>query len=123
MQIEILARHFPMTDALHEYITRRLEFALGTKYEHIQLVKVRLSDVNGPRGGKDKCCHIRVVMPKHTEIVIEDTEFDLYVAIDRAADRASRAVARKLNRNRVISRTHSIAGRSVTATFGHPDFI
>jgi ribosome-associated translation inhibitor RaiA len=33
-------------------------------------------------------------------VVIEDTESDLYVAIDRAAERAERAVVRRLERLR-----------------------
>ena len=32
--------------------------------------------------------------------MIEDTETDVYVAIDRAADRAGRSVARRLERQR-----------------------
>ena len=61
---------------------------------------VRLSDINGPRGGADKCCHIQVVLPQLPDVVIEDTEVDLYAAIDRAADRAGRTVDRRLARHR-----------------------
>jgi hypothetical protein len=33
-----------------------------------------------------------VVLTHHADVVIKDTEADLYVAIDRAADSAARAV-------------------------------
>lgn len=100
MQIEIQARNFSLTDSLREYIERRLGFALSTRDEHILRIAVRLSDINGPRGGADKCCQIQVVLPHLPDVVIEDTEVDLYTAIDRAADRAGRTVGRRLARQR-----------------------
>ena len=112
MQIDIQARNFLLTNALREYIQRRLGFALSARDEHIQCVMVRLSDVNGPRGGRDKRCHIQVVLSQLADVVIEDIEFDMYIAIDRAADRAGRTVNRKLDRQRDNERTtglHDIA--------------
>jgi putative sigma-54 modulation protein len=100
MQIDIQALNFSLTRALEKYIQRRLSFALSNKDDHIQRVVVRLSDINGPRGGADKCCHIQVVLPQLADVVIEDTEVDLYSAVDRAADRAGRTVGRKLARHR-----------------------
>jgi ribosome-associated translation inhibitor RaiA len=92
MQIDIHAPNFPLPDALRSHIEQRLDFALSARDDHIQRVLVWLSDINGPRGGTDKCCHIQVVLTHHADVVIKDTEADLYVAIDRAADSAARAV-------------------------------
>jgi len=100
MQINIQARGFELTDGLHEHTARRLQFALGWAGHQLRKVSVRLSDENGPRGGKDKRCRIRIDFPGAQDVVIEDTEADLYVAIDRAADRAGRSVARRLERQR-----------------------
>jgi len=100
MQLDIQARNFQLTKALRNYIKRRLGFALSSKNNHIQRVQVRLSDINGPRGGADKCCHIQVLLPHIADVIIEDTETDLYAAIDRAADRAGRTVERRLARQR-----------------------
>ena len=58
MQIDIQARDFTLTNALRVHIDRRLCFALSSRDDHIQHVIVRLSDINGPRSGADKCCHI-----------------------------------------------------------------
>jgi ribosomal subunit interface protein len=104
MQIEIQARDFPLTEALNAYIERRIKFVLSSRYDQIQRIIVRLSDINGPRGGIDKCCQIHVTLPKLKDIVIEDIESDLYVAIDRAADRAGRTVNRRLIRQLVKNR-------------------
>ena len=100
MQIEIQARDFSLTPALRSHVVRRLGFALSTRYDRIGRIRVRLSDINGPRGGSDKCCQLHIIMPGQADIVIVDTQANLYVAIDRAADRASRAVSRSLARLR-----------------------
>ena len=107
MQIEIQARDFNLTHSLREHIQRRLGFALSTRYQHIQRILVRLSDINGPRGGIDKCCQIQMVLPQQADVLIEDTETDMYVAIDRAADRASRTLGRRLTRQRDRNRAYS----------------
>lgn len=100
MHIDIQARSFSLTDALREHIRRRLGFALSSRDEYIRRVMVRLADVNGPRGGNDKLCHIQVVLTHISDVIIEDTEVDMYAAIDRAADRAGRTVGRRLARKR-----------------------
>ncbi len=61
---------------------------------------MKLSDENGPRGGEDKRCRVRVGVDGPQDVVVEDVESDLYIAIDRAADRAGRVVARRLERQR-----------------------
>ncbi|MEN8206414.1 MAG: HPF/RaiA family ribosome-associated protein [Pseudomonadota bacterium] len=108
MQINIQARNFSLTDALRSHTERRLGFALSARDDHIQRVIVRLSDINGPRGGADKCCHIQVALAHLPDVVIEDTEADLYAAIDRAAGRAGRTVGRRLVRKRIKGRTSSL---------------
>ena len=108
MQINIQAQNFHLTSALRGHVERRLSYALSTRDEHIQRVTVRLSDVNGPRGGEDKCCRIMVVLPHLHDVVIEDTMSNLYCAIDRAADRAGRTVGRRLSRQRDKGRSSAL---------------
>ena len=104
MQIEIQARHFPVTQALRRHIERRVGMALGSCCRHVKRILVRLSDINGPRGGNDKRCHLEVILPGQPAVVVEDTEADLYVAINRAAARAGHAAVRRIGRKRNISR-------------------
>ena len=104
MQIDIQARDFSLTDALRSHAERRLCFALACFDDHIQRVAMRLSVINGPRGGADKRCHLQVVLDGLPDVVIEDIEVDLYVAIDRAVNRAGRTVARKLDRQQSLLR-------------------
>jgi putative sigma-54 modulation protein len=77
---------------------RRFELALSRFHGRIRSVAVRVVDVNGPRGGVDKRCHVtvRLAAPKRT-LVIEDADADAAVAIDRLADRTARTVARTVD--------------------------
>jgi ribosomal subunit interface protein len=102
MQIDIQTRNFDLTNALNNYAERRLRFALTWADDRIQRIIVRLSDINGPRGGEDKRCQLQVVLAGLPDVVVEDTEASLYFAIDRAADRAGRTVMRKLNRKQTL---------------------
>ncbi|TRZ70667.1 MAG: HPF/RaiA family ribosome-associated protein [Rhodocyclaceae bacterium] len=100
MRIDIQASGFNLTDGLREHTERRLHYALSWASDDLRKVVVRLSDINGPRGGNDKRCRIQIPFSGGADVVIEDTEADLYVAIDRAADRTERAVVRRMERMR-----------------------
>lgn len=98
MQIDIQARGFKLTAGLRARAERRLRFALGSTSSRVRSIVMRLADENGPRGGQDKRCTIRADLPGIPPIIIEQQECNLYVAIDRAADRAGRAVSRRLEK-------------------------
>jgi putative sigma-54 modulation protein len=100
MRIVIQANGFVLTEALKTYTEQRLASTLGWAGDRMRKLAVSLSDINGPRGGIDKRCKIQVQLGGGREVVIEDTEADLYLAIDRAADRADRAVVRRVARMR-----------------------
>lgn len=100
MNIIIQAQGFELTDALREHTLRRLRFSLHWAGRDVKQVEVRLSDINGPKGGLDKRCHLQFRLANATDVSIEDTEDDLYVAIDRAIERSKRSITRKLERKR-----------------------
>ena len=116
MNIDIQSRGFSLTTALRSHVKRRLGFALSTRYDQIKRILVRLSDINGPRGGNDKCCRLHVVLPGQADVVIEDTQADMYVAIDRAADRVSRTVSRKLARIRGRKRNRLLMSQALLSS-------
>lgn len=105
MQIDIQARGFKLTEAIRQHTERRLRFAMGSMQCGSNGILVRLSDENGPRGGMDKLCLIQVTFPGASPVVIEDVQSNLYTAIDRAADRVGRTVARRLQRLRRVRRS------------------
>ena len=99
MQLDVRGHNLEVTVALRDHVTKRLRFALGRVATRLERVAVRIADVNGPRGGVDKRCRVRVVLPGRS-ITIDELDRDLYVAIDRAAERAGRAAERALARLR-----------------------
>ena len=70
MQIDIQTRNFDLTHALRSYAERRPRFALTSADNHVKRIMVRLSDINGPRGGEDKRCHLQVVLAGLADVVI-----------------------------------------------------
>jgi len=100
MNIQIHAQDFTLTEGLREHVARRLAYALNHGQDIVSRIIVRLSDINGPRGGLDKRCGIEIRLKGASAVAIEDTEADLYVAIDRAAERAGRTLDRRLARQR-----------------------
>ena len=116
MRVTIQTSGFDMTDALRSYTEQRLASALGWARHHMHRLAVSLSDINGPRGGVDKRCRIRVKLAGVPEIIIEDVEADLYAAIDRAAERADRAVVRQVERARQFAHTRPPAGNDLSDT-------
>jgi len=103
MRLRIQGRGFCLTDGLRAHVERRLAFALGRRRGQVRSVTVLLDDVNGPRGGVDKRCRIVVQLSASGDVRLEQLDPSLYTSIDRAADRARRAVARKLGRRRRVS--------------------
>jgi len=100
MQTSIQSLGFALTEGLRDYVMKRLAYSLNHGDGQITRITVRLSDINGPRGGADKRCLIELRLKAAQAVVIEDTEADLYVAIDRAAERAGRTLERRLARQR-----------------------
>ncbi len=104
MRLTIQASGFSLTEALRSHTEQRVATALGWARQHMRQLVVYLSDINGPRGGIDKRCRIQVQLGTGREVIIEDTEADLYLAIKRATERAERAIVRQLQRNRGFGR-------------------
>ena len=104
MQVDIRTRKIEVDEALRAHVARRLRFALGRFGERIAKVMVRFEDANGVRGGVDKQCRIDVALRPSGNVLIKDIDADLHAVVDRAADRAARAVDRDLQRRRDAGR-------------------
>jgi putative sigma-54 modulation protein len=97
---DLRGHHLSVSNALRRHAERRLAFGLRRFDRWIGGVKVRISDVNGPRGGMDKSCQIMAEMLPTGLVRVEATDSDAYVVIDRAADRLEQAVRRHVWRIR-----------------------
>ncbi|WP_428034652.1 HPF/RaiA family ribosome-associated protein [Amphritea sp.] len=100
MKINLKVRHVSIKKGLEEYIRRRMTFALASRYDQTDQIDVTLSDINGPRGGEDKRCQVRILIAGQRDILIDDVRQNWQEAIDSAASRASRTLTRRLARIR-----------------------
>ena len=114
MRMHVRSRGFELTDALRAHAERRLLFALSRFGRRLQSVLLRIDDVNGPRGGADKRCQIVARLAPWGDVRVEELDGDLYAAIDRAADRLARAVARETARRREMRLLPETRGRRET---------
>jgi len=77
MNIQIHAKDFSLTEALRAHVTRRLAYALNHGQDVVSRTSVRLTDVNGLRGGVDKSCAIEVRMKGAADLIVEDVQDDI----------------------------------------------
>jgi putative sigma-54 modulation protein len=57
MKIDIRTQGLALSDGLHEHIERCLNYGLDWSHQDVSRVVIRLSGINGPRGGNVKRCH------------------------------------------------------------------
>src|SRR3954466_6526965 len=88
-------------DERRDYIGRKLGMKLGKFSGSIERATVRLSDTNGPKGGRGQRCQIRVVISGLPSVVVNETDPTLPRSIDRAVDAAAIAVRRRVQRRRL----------------------
>jgi len=95
---------------LLSYAKRSVQFALSRSLPVATTVTVRLSDLNGPRGGTDKCCKIELrVAGWHA--FTEATHSDSRAAIDLACARMAGVVRKRQQLARGASRRSPVATR------------
>ena len=96
------------------YIRRRLGEKLGKYADSIERVTVRLEDVNGPRGGVDQACRIKVVLSGMPSVVVEHNAASLKPAVTAAVTAVERAVRRAVERRRARP-LRSTSGGNITS--------
>lgn len=89
------------------YIRRKLGMKFAKFASSVERVSVRIEDTNGPRGGVDQVCRIKVVLSGLPSVIVEQRDAMLVAAIDGALTASERAVRRSLKRRRMkpIKRT------------------
>jgi ribosome-associated translation inhibitor RaiA len=98
------------------YLRRKLARRLGKFADSIERVSLRTEDVNGPRGGIDRVCRVKVVLRGLPSVAIEKRNAALNAAVALALDGVERAVRRRLQRRRMKPlRRAAVAKRSVAS--------
>ena len=100
MNIQLRGGETDVSKPLRAHAERSLLFALRRFVDRIGRVTVWLADVNGPRGGIDKCCRIDVRLRPTGSAFAAEAASDAYTAIGRASGRVGPAVARRIARDK-----------------------
>ena len=109
LDILVRSQKVEVTAALRIDIERRIALALGRFGDQVGRVIVDCSESSDPLDGGGKRCQIAIDLPR--AVRVQDTDPDLLTAINRAADRAARSVARALDRERDGQLAYPVVGR------------
>ena len=99
MKIEVRGKGIEVTAGLREFVERRAHFSLGRRSDQVDRVQVWLEDVNGPKGGDDKRCRVKLAGPGLSDKVVESCSGDLGAAVFDALERAARVAGRAHERS------------------------
>jgi len=101
MPVHIRAAQGDLRPVERDYVRRKLSIKLAKYARSIERISVRLEDVNGPRGGVDQSCRIKVVLRALPSVVFESRDAALNAAVDTALAGVERAVRRSVQRRRM----------------------
>ena len=107
MRIHVRAVNIDLGTKVRAEIENRVRSSLGRLAHRILRVAVRITDQNGPRGGRDISCLIEVRMRPRGRLFVEETDFDLAGAVNGASDAAAGSVVRTLEKARDLRRRPS----------------
>jgi len=117
MDIRSHASHFPLSREDETYIRSRVIFALTTNQPDIGTVNVWLVDIPATTSRGSNHCRIEVTFINGQSIIGDSSASDLYVAIDRAVDRAAWKTARSLESRTLSAHQHRPAGTGDNSRF------
>ena len=101
MQIELRESNVSVLEPLRDHVERKLGLATRRFEREIATVVVRIVDINGPRGGLDKCCRMIVRFVDARACFVEATDADAYAAVTTAAARLDERISRMASRRRL----------------------
>ena len=81
-------------------VSRQLQYLLGRYRAVTMRVRVRFSDVNGPKGGMDKRCVVSVKLRHAGEITITGEGVSYFEVFQASFERLVRSIRRELAKQR-----------------------
>ena len=93
MQVLFKSQH-PQATELSDLAEHRVRFVLRRIGWLVPRAEVQMSDVNGPRGGIDKRCQVKLRTDGAGSVVVASVASDWRTALDNALTRATRFLLR-----------------------------
>lgn len=97
MKIDVQNCLSEIDQSINEHIQRRLRLALSKMAAYISSITFIISDVIDQNDKTKKHCSLTLSLYRMPNIVIEETQADLYFVIDRVIQKATRSLSRKLS--------------------------
>lgn len=94
--------------SLRHLAVNRARFVMRRLSALVPRATVTLEDINGPRGGIDKRCHVELKTEKLGTVVITATADNWRTALDKALGRAAQALRRMWQRERHPARLKAL---------------
>lgn len=100
VKIDITMQPTFADNKISSQIDRRVRLALSRFRAAIQNVTIRITDINGPKGGVDMRCVVVVKLTPAGEIVVQGQGKDVFSAFNYCLPRVSRTITRSIARRR-----------------------
>ena len=101
MRIDVQSRGFSLSQALQQAIEGEARQYAAECARAPGLIRVRIYDNNGPRGGVDKSCLVQATLPRRGKsVIVSHVDADMYRAIAVAFSKLTRATHAFLERRR-----------------------
>ena len=113
MKLTIVDRDKCLTAPLRNLARRRLLFALARFDSKLDEVTLTVHDLNGPKGGVDKRCQLRVKLHHGEDLILSNLDSTVEAGISRLAERAGRTIARRISRWQDSYRRRRFSGVSL----------
>ena len=97
MNCDVRLHQVDLANAFRAYVERRLLFKLGRHAEHVRTLRVRLTEQESTASGA-KLCFLAAKLVPSGELIITETNSDLYTAVSRAIERLKTALRRNAER-------------------------
>ena len=103
MKLDIRTRHLVLSPQARDEVRHRIAIAFARISPWIRTVDITITDINGPKGGADKQCRIRIRGRSIPSVVVEHVGTETLATIAIAAERAEHVIVRKLGRRRAFA--------------------
>jgi ribosome-associated translation inhibitor RaiA len=90
MKIQVNTQNVLLADWMRELMEQRIQRVLGRFTHRVEKAIVTFEDLNGPRGGLDTQCRLRLLLRPRGEVNVSAVGASVYMALRDAAQRAKR---------------------------------
>lgn len=98
MLVTIHSQGIELTDELREHANSKARLALGLYIDKIHRANIFLTDLNGPKGGEDMNCKIKLTIYGQAPIIVEETAVNIGDAINICSHKVKRTLSRRFER-------------------------